>query len=681
MTRDEIVAANPIVEFVRSRGHELKPAGRNFITSACPVASHKKPGHRPVTIDVAKQIWHCNDCDVLGSVIDWLMHEKNVTADEAMRELGGGRNDEKPRAASTSTEQAKKISPAKFDWPKCVAAMSDKHIEHIAEWRGYPPEFVRELRDKAFIGIHNGLVAFPVENGGNVVGAHVRKKDGNWFYTPSGIHAAPFVFGEPGERPMCFESTWDGLTYIEKSGDWDDIIITRGNGNWKFATNLAPEKCTLMLWTQNDDPGDKWERNIVENTKCAVKRVRIPAAHKDLNDWTRNSGTVDALIDAIAKAETLREGMDELPEAIPLITLAERPPDPANTLLGNRYLCRDGIMFFVGPSGVGKSSVSGQMQISFALGRPAFHIRPARPSRILCIQAENDEGDLFEIGSGICEGLKLTEEEREIARQNVIYVSDTSHTGVEFLLMAKRLLQKHGPFDILWIDTFHAYLGGDILDVEVTSKFLRAGLNAILKRFHCAAIINHHTPKPTGQDKSNWRPSDWMYFGAGNADLTNAPRATMSMDSTHAPGVFEFRAGKRGKRLGWVDENGEPISVRYFCWEKGATIFWRDATDEDIERVQSLKPQRRVRSVLSSGTIEDLFELIPIQSSVEKNVLIQNAAEESRGDKRIGRNKARAYLTALIDAGRAFEWRIKRPKTNPRIEIARYKQPPDEPPD
>ena len=33
MKRDEIIAANPIVDFVRNRGHELKRAGENFVTT------------------------------------------------------------------------------------------------------------------------------------------------------------------------------------------------------------------------------------------------------------------------------------------------------------------------------------------------------------------------------------------------------------------------------------------------------------------------------------------------------------------------------------------------------------------------------------------------------------------------------------------------------------------------
>ena len=241
--------------------------------------------------------------------------------------------------------------------------------------------------------------------------------------------------------------------------------------------------------------------------------------------------------------------------------------------------------------------------------------------------------------------------------------------------MLKYYLKRYAPIDLVRIDTLLAYLGGDILDVKITSKFLRNGLNSLLRKYRCGAIINHHTPKPTNIDRSQWKPGDWMYFGAGNADLTNAPRATMSMDSTHAPDVFEFRAGKRGTRIGWVDEKGQPVFVRYFCWAKGGGIYWRDATDEDLERVQSLKP-RRGRSMLSSGTIEDLFHLIPPTGSIARNVLVQKAGDPKMGDKRIGRDKAKAFLTELLSEKppRVFEWRFKRSRTNDRVEISRHEQ-------
>jgi 5S rRNA maturation endonuclease (ribonuclease M5) len=97
MNRDEIIAANPIADFVGSRGHKLIASGDNFITAACPVGVHKKPGHYPVTIDVAKQVWHCNDHKVGGSIIDWIKTEKNISAINAMRELGVGENKSRAR--------------------------------------------------------------------------------------------------------------------------------------------------------------------------------------------------------------------------------------------------------------------------------------------------------------------------------------------------------------------------------------------------------------------------------------------------------------------------------------------------------------------------------------------------------------------------------------------------------
>jgi 5S rRNA maturation endonuclease (ribonuclease M5) len=91
MSRDEIIAANPIADFVRKRGYELKPAGDNFVTSGCPVTQHKN-GHRPVTIYPRTQSWSCHDCKRGGSVIDWAVFEKGVDAAEAMRLLDGGTN-------------------------------------------------------------------------------------------------------------------------------------------------------------------------------------------------------------------------------------------------------------------------------------------------------------------------------------------------------------------------------------------------------------------------------------------------------------------------------------------------------------------------------------------------------------------------------------------------------------
>jgi Protein of unknown function (DUF3987)/CHC2 zinc finger len=196
-----------------------------------------------------------------------------------------------------------------FDWRKCVAELTDGHADQVANWRGYSPDFIRELRESGYIGIYNGLVAFPVSENGNVVGAHFRIKDGSWRYFPSGIRTAPLVFGEliPGERVQVFESTWDGLDYMDKSGERDGVIITRGAENAKLVADLVPPNSTTFCWTQNDEAGARWEKGILANTRCTVKRVKIPAPYKDVNDWTRAGATVDDLVAVLSNAEPIQQ--------------------------------------------------------------------------------------------------------------------------------------------------------------------------------------------------------------------------------------------------------------------------------------------------------------------------------------------------------------------------------------
>ena len=48
-------------------------------------------------------------------------------------------------------------------------------------------------------------------------------------------------------------------------------------------------------------------------------------------------------------------------------------------------------------------------------------------------------------------------------------------------------------------------------------------------------------------------------------------------------GTFRLIAAKRGKRLGWVDDNDHPQLERFISWDKHS-IWWRPATDQEILR-------------------------------------------------------------------------------------------------
>src|SRR5262249_15655797 len=147
---------------------------------------------------------------------------------------------------------------------------------------------------------------FPVHRNGKIAGVHF-KIDDHWQYFPKGIKTAPLVIGEtiPGDRVHVFESQWDAFSYMNVSGERDGIIITRGASNGVLVVGLIPSGSITYLWTHNDDAGEKWQKDICANTSATVRRVRIPAPHKDLNDWTRSGGSTDDLLAAMVNAEVL----------------------------------------------------------------------------------------------------------------------------------------------------------------------------------------------------------------------------------------------------------------------------------------------------------------------------------------------------------------------------------------
>ncbi len=65
------------------------------------------------------------------------------------------------------------------------------------------------------------------------------------------------------------------------------------------------------------------------------------------------------------------------PEGKPLSALVRHDRDDPNELLLHRYLCRGAGLLLVGPTGIGKSSLSMQAMIYWAIGRAFFGIKPA----------------------------------------------------------------------------------------------------------------------------------------------------------------------------------------------------------------------------------------------------------------------------------------------------------------
>ena len=238
----------------------------------------------------------------------------------------------------------------------------------------------------------------------------------------------------------------------------------------------------------------------------------------------------------------------------PLVSLGDfvLPPDgDPSILLGNRYLNRGDGAVLVGTSGIGKSSMSIQMAVCWALGLRGVGIPCNGPLRSLIIQSEDSDGDVAEIWTSMSYVMKLTEEEKALVKERVKVVSERVLRGDRFIASLAKLVEQHKP-DIVIINPLQAFMDGDVTDSQDLGKFLREGLNGINNgRF--AYLLVHHTTKPsTGKDRTERLWHEVMYDMAGGAEIINWARAILSIRPASDEGTFNLVLAKRGRRAGAV---------------------------------------------------------------------------------------------------------------------------------
>lgn len=246
--------------------------------------------------------------------------------------------------------------------------------------------------------------------------------------------------------------------------------------------------------------------------------------------------------------------------------------DDTTTLLGNRWVCQGGQLLLVGQSGIGKSSITVQAALMWALGEPFMGINPSRPLKSLFVQAENDEGDMAEIVQGVMsyvlataiKSRKFTKEQAfDMMTKNITFARVTSQTGAQFVNVLGKILDQHGQKDLVFVDPLLSYIGDDINQQKVVSNFLRNICNPIAFQRKFAWVFSHHTGKPASDVKSrkHWNEGDFAYIGLGSSELTNWARAIAVLQSTAHDGIYKLLLSKRGRRAGVVDENKQPTTV------------------------------------------------------------------------------------------------------------------------
>jgi len=323
-------------------------------------------------------------------------------------------------------------------------------------------------------------------------------------------------------------------------------------------------------------------------------------------------------------------------------------PDNENAVLAGGYLRKGNGLMLVSLSGQGKSSLTIQAALQFARGKPAFGLVPARKLKIAIVQSEDDPEEVAffrdQIIGGICEAEHASKDELETAAATVLLPDATGKAGEAFTSWLDGFLRGHADVDLVVINPLLAFAGCDIANPAQVGNFLRVQLDPVIKG-RCAVMIAHHTAKPgNARDRgANWGLGGFsQYFGSGGHEITNWARAILNLvPCENAAGVFALHGAKRGKRLGWVDRDGNPTLTKFIA-HSANRIYWRDADPEEVERASANDTQRPRRS-FTREQIGGCF--------TEQEQPYADALTSIKTRLGIGTNRAKEILSEAIHGG------------------------------
>ncbi len=469
--------------------------------------------------------WKCFAGCGAGDEITFLEKLRGISQSDATKlfiEMAGGGNGSAPIARAKKAASASADFKTLFDWQRCVSAFNEKHLEWLSDSRGYSGEFCSWLHKCGHVGLYDGCVAFPVHDNGKIVGAHFRLETGVWNYTPKGTRAAPLMFGEliPGDRVELFESTWDGLDYMDKSGERDGVIITRGASNGALVADLIPRGCTVYAWKQNDElkngkrAGDEWLKDVCEHAgkSCTVKLPKTPAPHKDLNDWTRAGATCGDLLEAMVNAETVREAELSWTDALnaAVVTSSELHDlelVPRKKLLGD-WFCEGDLGFIFAFRGVGKTWLALLTAQALSTGGKLGDWKTLAPVKVLYVDGEMPP-DLMRAR---CEGLQASNANLEFLNHEILF----DRTGKTLNITSPevqqaitgRCVSSHAK--VLILDNLSTLASG-MKENEADSWELVNNWLLDLRRRKIAVVIVHHAGR-SGEMRGTSKREDNVFW-------------------------------------------------------------------------------------------------------------------------------------------------------------------------
>jgi hypothetical protein len=357
------------------------------------------------------------------------------------------------------------------------------------------------------------------------------------------------------------------------------------------------------------EPLPEWCRLVQDAARRRSLLTGLAQATKAISEGQPTGEIVKHLGDAVTVAAA-EQGLGSIVQSTFNELLSYDTECDKNTLIGNRWICKGGSVLINAQSGIGKSSLTMQLAIGWAMPRDTpertvfvdlltFGIIPVRPLKSLILQAENDIGDQSEIlqsvigkyGKHHCD-----EAVRRDLNERLVFYRDNVHSGAEFLRVLEALVIKHQP-DIAWIDPLMCYVGDDISDQKVVTEFCN-GLNRISSKTGVVMALIHHLPKP--REGSARTESDLAYAGFGSSALTNWAREVVTLQRVETPPndppTCSLTMTKRRLRAGMICwdslKPSSKIHIRHSNEPDKHGMIWQPCRKPVVEEDDD-KPKRR----------------------------------------------------------------------------------------
>jgi len=420
----------------------------------------------------------------------------------------------------------------------------------------------------------------------------------------------PILFWNPAHREIAHaihELRSQGRE-VGLNSVWDQI--QRNNKN-SCCTHIHISQITFA------DLGATTYTSSLSLLKSLRSRRRIQELGETLSTRALSGDPLPELVQyAYGVIEDASETLEGQSDRLDLVTAGDLnsmviPEDNPAEIFKHRYLCRRSALLFISNTGQGKSTLIYQGAYSWAMGKEAFGLEPARPLTVLVVQAENDQQDLAEMVQGGQKGLvsqMISEQDLLEARKRVLFFTENSAVGPAFMARLRNILQKLTKegvkVDLLVVDPVLSYLGGDPSKAEVVTPWLRQGIQELMDRFDCASILIAHTAKPQiNQGRRSGSGIDEWYAALGSVEWVNYCRASLLLKPMGG-GMFELRAGKRGSRLRWKDKNQVPTYSQRLAHAKDGGIYWRIPEEDEFE-ASTIQSSGRLRN----PSVEDFMTL------------------------------------------------------------------------